>query len=156
MEAIIAPKTKKPAAKKTAVKKPDAKAKNEKTAVKDIATEKAPSTLDMVMKALDQEKGQDVVTIDLRGKTAIADHMVVVSGTSSRQVSAMAENICGKLAKQKIRTRIEGKDTGDWVVVDAGDVIIHLFRPEVREFYNLEKLWGSDFTAVGYNLYTAK
>lgn len=110
---------------------------------------------DLIMKALDQEKGENIVSINLTGKTAIADYMVIVTGTSSRQVSAMAEKLRDKLSKAGYKSRIEGKGTGDWVILDAGDVIVHLFRPEVREFYNLEKLWGSDFSTVGYNLYTS-
>lgn len=108
----------------------------------------------IIMKALDQGKGEDIVSIDLKGKTAIADFMVIATGTSSRHVAAMAENLKERLGKEGVRARIEGKAAGDWVVLDAGDVIVHLFRKEVREFYNLEKLWGSDFSTVGYNLYT--
>lgn len=107
------------------------------------------------MKALGQDKGEDIVSIDLKGKTSIADYMVIVTGRSSRQVSAMAEKLRERLAAEGIRSTVEGKETGDWVIVDAGDVIVHVFRPEVREFYNLEKLWGSDFSTVGYNLYTS-
>ena len=107
------------------------------------------------MKALGEDKGQNIVSIDLQGKTAIADHMVIVTGTSSRQVAAMAQKLSDKLSKEGYKSRIEGKSTGDWVIVDAGDVIVHIFRPEVREFYNLEKLWASDFSTVGYNLYTS-
>jgi ribosome-associated protein len=109
----------------------------------------------MIMKALDAEKGQDLVSIDLAGKSAIADYMVIVTGTSSRQIGGMAEKLCAKLHTAGIRTRMEGKGTGDWVIVDAGDVIVHLFRPEVREFYNLEKLWSADFSTVDYTLYQA-
>lgn len=106
------------------------------------------------MAALDKEKGENIVSIDLTGKTAIADYMVIVSGTSSRQVTGMAEKLKDKLSKEGYKCRIEGKATGDWVILDAGDVIVHLFRPEVRSFYNLEKLWMSDFSTVGYNLYS--
>jgi ribosome-associated protein len=105
------------------------------------------------MKLLDQDKGENIVSIDLSGKTSIADHMIIVTGRSSRQVAAMAEKLKEKLGAEGIRTRIEGKETGDWVIVDAGDVIVHIFRPEVREFYNLEKLWASDFSTVDYTLY---
>jgi ribosome-associated protein len=108
-----------------------------------------------ILKALEQEKVTDVVSIDLRGKTAIADYMVIASGTSSRQVSAAAQKLRDKLSGEGVKARVEGKDSGDWVIVDAGDVIVHLFRPEVREFYNLEKLWGTDFSTPGYNLYTS-
>lgn len=91
----------------------------------------------------------------MQGKTAIADYMVIASGTSSRQVSATANKLRDTLSKEGIRAIVEGATTGDWVIVDAGDVIVHIFRPEVRTFYNLEKLWGTDFSTVGYNLYTS-
>lgn len=107
----------------------------------------------LVMKALEQEKAEDVVSIDLAGKTAIADHMVIVTGRSSRHVIGIAENLRDRLAKDKIKARVEGVESGDWVIVDAVDVIVHIFRAEVREFYNLEKLWGTDFSAVDYTLY---
>jgi len=82
------------------------------------------------------------VTIDLRGRSAMADHMVIASGRSSRQVAAIAEKLVQRLKEQTGRTaRIEGKETGDWVLIDTDDVIVHLFRPEVREFYQLEKMW---------------
>ena len=108
---------------------------------------------DTIMQALDQDKGENVVSIDLSGKTAIADYMVIVSGRSSRQVVGMAEKLRERLNKEGVRVRMEGQDTGDWVIVDAGDVIVHLFRPEVRDFYNLEKLWSADFSTVDYTLY---
>ncbi|MGB0504709.1 MAG: ribosome silencing factor [Pikeienuella sp.] len=100
--------------------------------------------LDFILDRLDQDKAEDVVTIDLAGKSSIADYMVVASGRSTRQVSAMTEKLTDDL-KQKLgrTTRTEGKAAGDWVLVDAGDVIVHLFRPEVREFYQLEKMWMS-------------
>ena len=107
------------------------------------------------MSALNVEKGENIVSIDLAGKTTIADYMVIVTGTSSRQVGAMAEKLQAKISKEGFKSKIEGKSGGDWVILDAGDVIVHLFRPEVREFYNLEKLWGSDFATIGYNLYTS-
>jgi ribosome-associated protein len=107
----------------------------------------------LVMQALDQDKGENIVSIDLAGKTAIADYMVIVTGRSTRQVVGMAEKLREKLSKEGVRARLEGQDTGDWVIVDAGDVIVHIFRPEVREFYNLEKLWSADFSTVDYTLY---
>lgn len=110
-------------------------------------------TYDLIMAALDKEKGEDVVSIDLSGKTALADYMVIVTGTSSRQVTAMAEKLRDSLSKEGIKARLEGMETGDWVIVDAGDVIVHLFRPEVRSFYNLEKLWSTDFSTTDYTLY---
>lgn len=82
------------------------------------------------------------MTIDLRGRSAMADHMVIASGRSSRQVAAIAEKLVQRLKEQTGRSaRIEGKETGDWVLIDTDDVIVHVFRPEVREFYQLEKMW---------------
>lgn len=107
----------------------------------------------MIVKALDQDKGDNIVSIDLSGKTALADFMVIVTGTSSRHVSAMAQKLKERLSKQGITARLEGTQTGDWVIVDAGDVIVHLFRAEVRSFYNLEKLWSTDFATTDYTLY---
>lgn len=106
-----------------------------------------------IMKALEQEKGEDVVSIDLQGKSAIADFMVIVSGTSARHVVAMAKKLRDKVTDAGWRARVEGADGGDWVILDARDVIVHFFRPEVRAFYNLEKLWGTDFSTVDYTLY---
>lgn len=80
--------------------------------------------------------------IDLRGKTSIGDYMVIASGRSSRQVSAMSEKLMDRLKQDHNRLcKVEGKETGDWVLIDTGDIIVHLFRPEVREFYQLEKMW---------------
>lgn len=93
------------------------------------------------------------MSIDLKGKTSLADFMVIATGRSTRQVTSMAKKLCDSLAKEGVKTRIEGQDTGDWVIVDAGDVIVHFFRPEVREFYNLEKLWLADFSTTDYTHY---
>ena len=93
--------------------------------------------------SLEDDKAQKVVVIDLKGKTAIADYMIVASGTSQRQVSTMAQRLHEKLKSHGIKSvSIEGMNQGDWVLIDGGDVIVHLFRPEIREFYDLEKLWG--------------
>ncbi len=98
--------------------------------------------LDFVTTNLDQEKAEDIVTVDLRGKSQIADFMVICSGRSTRQVGALAEKMSDLLKQQHgVLTRIEGKGQGDWVLMDAGDVVVHIFRPEVREFYQLEKMW---------------
>lgn len=95
-----------------------------------------------VLSSLSDDKAEDIVQIDLRGKTAIGDYMVICSGRSSRQVAALSEKLVERLKAQFGRTaRIEGKNTGDWVLIDTGDVIVHVFRPEVREFYQLEKMW---------------
>jgi ribosome-associated protein len=98
--------------------------------------------LDLVLSTLDDAKAEDVVSIDLAGKTSIGDYMVIASGRSQRHVGAMADQIEKALkAAGHRRIRIEGMPQGDWVLVDAGDVIVHLFQPEVRQFYNLEKMW---------------
>ena len=99
-------------------------------------------TLTLILAALDEDKAEDVVQIDLRGKSSVADHMVVCSGRSTRQVTALAEKLSDRLKETLGRAaRTEGKAQGDWVLLDAGDVIVHIFRPEVREFYQLEKMW---------------
>lgn len=98
--------------------------------------------LDHVLASLDDDKAEDVITIDLRGRSDVADYMVVCSGRSSRQVSAIAEKLVDRLKTEAgVPCRMEGKETGDWVLIDSGDVIVHVFRPEVREFYQLEKMW---------------
>ncbi|CUH51217.1 ribosome-associated protein [Shimia marina] len=95
-----------------------------------------------ILTSLDEDKAEDVAQIDLRGKTSIGDYMVICSGRSSRQVVALAEKLVERLKHEFGRAaKVEGKDTGDWVLVDTGDVIVHIFRPEVREFYQLEKMW---------------
>lgn len=95
-----------------------------------------------ILSELQDNKAEDIVQIDLRGKSAIGDHMVVCSGRSTRQVTALAEKLVETLkADHGVLSKIEGKDTGDWVLIDTGDVIVHVFRPEVREFYQLEKMW---------------
>ncbi len=100
--------------------------------------------LSEILTSLDDDKAEDVVTIDLRGKSEIGDYMVVCSGRSSRQVTALAQNLTDHLKQDHDRLcKVEGKDAGDWVLIDSGDVIVHVFRPEVREFYQLEKMWLS-------------
>ncbi len=108
------------------------------------------SLLQRIETALDDGKAEDIVVIDLHGKTSIADHMVIASGRSARQVSALAERVMKLLhEKGKARASAEGLRQGDWVLIDAGDVIVHLFRPEVRGFYNLEKMWGAALPEPG-------
>lgn len=98
--------------------------------------------LSLILKSLDDDKAEDVVTIDLRGKSELADYMVIATGRSTRQVSAISEKLADRLKLELgVSSRMEGKAQGDWVLVDAGDAIVHVFRPEVREFYQLEKLW---------------
>ena len=101
--------------------------------------------LDVVLDTLDNAKAEDVVTIDIKGKTSIGDQMVVASGRSQRHVGAVADHLIRKLKDEGFgRARVEGLPHCDWVLIDAGDVIVHIFRPEVREFYNLEKMWSAD------------
>jgi nicotinate-nucleotide adenylyltransferase len=97
--------------------------------------------LDLILKTLEDGKAEDIVTIDLAGKTTIADYMVVASGRAARQVAALTEHL-EEVLSPRIRLAIEGKAQGDWVLIDASDVIVHLFRPEIRAYYNLEKLWS--------------
>lgn len=103
-----------------------------------------PGTLHaLILQSLDDDQAQEIVSIPLEGKTAIADHMVIASGRSTRQVTAMAEKLAERVKHGGFgRSRIEGLPAADWVLVDAGDVIVHLFRPEVRSFYNLERMWA--------------
>ena len=101
-----------------------------------------------VLSSLSDDKAEDVVQIDLRGKTAIGDYMVICSGRSTRQVAAISEKLSERIKAEFGRSvRMEGKDTGDWVLIDTGDVIVHVFRPEVREFYQLEKMWQPDLAS---------
>ena len=105
----------------------------------------ADQILELITTSLDDDKAENILTIPLRGKSAIADYMIVASGTSSRQVAAMAEHIEFKLKQNKIAILgLEGLRQADWVLIDANDVVVHLFRPEVREFYGLERMWAND------------
>ncbi|MBV9348984.1 MAG: ribosome silencing factor [Pseudolabrys sp.] len=107
----------------------------------------AEETLRTVLGSLDDIKAQDAVTIDLSGKSSIGDYMVVATGTSQRHVASVADRVVKDLEKAGHRgLRIEGMRQADWVLIDAGDVIVHVFRPETREFYNLEKMWTSGGT----------
>jgi len=105
----------------------------------------AGSIHELILDQLDQDQAQELVTIPLEGKSSIADHMVIASGRSTRQVAAMATKIAERLKKEGHGSpRIEGLPAADWVLIDAGDVVVHLFRPEVRSFYNIEKIWAVD------------
>ena len=98
--------------------------------------------LERILSSLAEDKAEDIVTIDLHGKSTVADYMVVCSGRSSRQVAAISDKLTERLKHEFGRlSKVEGKDQGDWVLIDTGDVIVHVFRPEVREFYQLEKMW---------------
>ncbi len=95
-----------------------------------------------VIASLEDDKAEDIVQIDLRGRSDMADYMVICSGRSSRQVAAISEKLMDRLKDTFGRyCKIEGKETGDWVLIDSADVIVHVFRPEVRDFYQLEKMW---------------
>jgi len=99
----------------------------------------------LVLGQLDDDQAQELVSIPLEGKSSIADHMVIASGRSTRQVAAMAQKLAEKIKQQGFGSaRVEGLPAADWVLIDAGDVVVHLFRPEVRSFYNLERMWGFD------------
>ena len=115
-----------------------------KTAVrKKPAAKRQDDLLKIVEKSLDADKAEDIVAIDLKGKSSIADFMVIATGRNSRQLAAMAQHLDEKLSKAGSKTiGIEGLAQGEWVLLDGGDIIVHLFRPEIRKFYNLEKMWG--------------
>ncbi|MEL6610050.1 MAG: ribosome silencing factor [Pseudomonadota bacterium] len=115
-----------------------------------VTPERAPTQitseiiLDRIVTQLTDDKAEDIVQIDLRGKSEMGDAMVIASGRSTRQVSALAEKLTAKLKEELgVISKVEGKGAGDWVLIDTGDVIVHIFRPEVREFYQLEKMWLS-------------
>ncbi len=98
--------------------------------------------LSAILASLEDDKAEEIVTIPLAGKSEMADHMVIATGRSSRQVGAIADNLAERLKHDHaLVVRMEGKDLGDWVLIDAGDVVVHVFRPEVRDFYQLEKMW---------------
>jgi ribosome-associated protein len=103
----------------------------------------AEEILKLVLARLDDMKAEDTLTIDLKDKSSIGDYMVVSSGRSQRHVGSVADRIVEDLHKAGVRTRVEGMPNCDWVLIDAIDVVVHVFRPEVREFYNLEKMWAS-------------
>ena len=111
---------------------------------KEPGADESQHLVEMVQASLEYDKAEDTVVIDLTDKSSIADFMVIASGRSQRQVGAMAEHLHEKLKKQLGRVSVEGAARCDWVLIDGGDVIVHLFRPEVRAFYNLEKMWGSE------------
>ena len=116
----------------------------ERVEAADAASKNIPSMsmLDLILNSLQDDKAEDIVTIELQGKSQIADYMVVATGRSTRQVSGIAEKLADRLKQNMgVIARMEGKAAGDWVLLDAGDIIIHIFRPEVREFYQLEKMW---------------
>jgi ribosome-associated protein len=109
----------------------------------DGAIERSEALHGLVLRSLDDDKAVDVVSIPLSGKSNIADYMVIASGRSTRQVAAMADKLSERIKRDLGRgVRVEGLPVADWVLIDADDVIVHLFRPEVRSFYNLERMWA--------------
>ena len=141
-------------AKKAAAKKaPASKATAKPVAAKPSDIAPAPTSPDpfelarLVVQQLDDDKAENILNIPLSGKSPMADAMIVASGRSARHVSALADHVARKLKEAGAsQVRIEGLPNADWVLIDAGDVIVHIFRPEVREFYNLERIWGPEAT----------
>lgn len=110
---------------------------------KDSGVDAAVNALKTVLASLDDSKAEDIVSLDIAGKSALADFMVVVSGRSNRHVSAICEHLLKDYKDAGFGTaRVEGLETGDWVLIDTGDIIVHVFRPEVREFYGIERMWA--------------
>lgn len=109
----------------------------------DLSDANLDPLLKLVLTQLDDDQAQDIVTIDLKGKSSIADHMVIASGRSTRQVAAIAQKLAEKIKQAGFGpVKLEGLPAADWVLLDAGDIVVHLFRPEVRSFYNLERMWA--------------
>lgn len=103
--------------------------------------------LDIITSCLEDNKAEEITSINLSGKTSITDHMVIANGRSARQVAALADHLLRRLKDAGLGSlHAEGLPQADWVLIDAGDVLIHLFRPEVRSFYNLEKMWSADLS----------
>jgi ribosome-associated protein len=112
------------------------------------APREEPQMIDVVLQSLENAKAEETVAIDITGKSSLSDHLVVTSGRSHRHVGAVADQLAKDLREAGFgKPRIEGLPHCDWVLVDGGDVIVHIFRPEVREFYNIEKMWAADFAA---------
>lgn len=139
---------KKAVIKKTPVKKAPVKKKvAPKKTVKPIARPVNPyckKIADLIVKTLSDGKAEDIVTIDLTDKSALADYLIVASGSSTRTVCALAEQVQLRLKSTAISCSVEGEDVGNWCIVDAGDVIVHIFVPEIRETYCIEELWGAE------------
>jgi ribosome-associated protein len=137
----------KSSAKKAAPKKPAKKPISKKAALKKAANQPLyavdEALLERIRMSLDDDKAQDIVTIPMGGRSSLADAIVIATGTSSRHVAAIAEHLARRLKDAGYGSRpVNGAQQGDWVLVDAGDVIVHVFRPEVREYYNLESMWS--------------
>jgi ribosome-associated protein len=118
-------------------------AKKAPRARKTKSAEAAPTLLTRILTSLDDDKAEDIVTIDLDGRSSLADAIVIANGRSQRHVSSIAEHLARRLKEAGYGTRpVDGLQSGDWVLVDAGDVIVHIFRPEVRSYYDLEGMWS--------------
>jgi ribosome-associated protein len=136
-------KSAKPKAAKSGTRKTSTKAQASK------AQDGADKILNLILSRLDDMKAEETVTIDLRGKSAFSDYMVVTTGRVNRHVGAIAENVTKGLKENGVKgIHVEGLPNCDWVLIDSGDVIVHVFRPEVREFYNIERLWTQDPAAA--------
>jgi ribosome-associated protein len=136
-------KSAKPKAAKSGTRKTSTKAQASK------AQDGADKTLNLILSRLNDMKAEETVTIDLRGKSAFSDYMVVTTGRVNRHVGAIAENVTKGLKENGVKgIHVEGLPNCDWVLIDSGDVIVHVFRPEVREFYNIERLWTQDPAAA--------
>ncbi|MBN9029450.1 MAG: ribosome silencing factor [Rhizobiales bacterium] len=110
----------------------------------DRGADAATRGLQLVLLSLEDSKAEDIVTLNIAGKSALGDYMVVASGRSSRHVAAICDHLIADLKDEGFgNTRVEGMETGDWVLIDTGDIIVHVFRPEIREFYNIEKMWAA-------------
>ncbi len=134
---------------KTATKSAPNAGQAEEMAIAAPAEAAGPVLIDLVLETLDDAKAEQTVAVDITGKSSLTDHMVVTSGRSNRHVGAIADQLVKMLREQGFgKPRVEGLPHADWVLVDAGDVIVHIFRPEVREFYNIEKMWTVDFAAA--------
>ncbi len=142
----VAPETAKTPRRKTSAKSPAAVSAMAADAPKAQAAAQSPSdTLALATHALEEMKAEDTIIIDLEGKTSIADQMIITSGRSNRHVGSIADEVVKTMKDAGHGTpRVEGVPHCDWVLIDCGDVIVHVFRPEVRQFYNLEKMWGVD------------
>lgn len=133
----------KPAAKTLAKAAPKPAAKSKAPAKKSSPGNAVDAMCKQIVKVLDTNKGENITTLNLRNKCSFADYMIVASGRAPRHVAALADYVADMLKKSGTPPlSIEGKDSGDWVLIDAGDIVVHIFRPEVRQFYNIEKMWA--------------